>query len=310
MSPDGFHIDYPLLQTGYIARCWLLMKNESVFVPILFSFIYTFGTIGLLSSSISDFKNKTEGLIAGLILLCTPFYMTMGDSQYADNTIGFFFLATFVLLTFAYKSSTNKNKLLQASGFMAGLAAWTKNEGLLFILSLILSLGIVSIINKRKGFLADAKYLLMGIAPILIILMYYKISIAPANDLLLAQGSTSINKLLDGERYKTVLTWYLEQFTTFGKWIINPWWLFLIGILIKGVNFKTHYPVITISFITILLMFFGYFFIYITSYIDLVFHLSTSLHRLFFQLFPSFIFLYFILIKDSAQSEGALNVTV
>ena len=110
MDSDDYHPDYPLLQTGYIALAWMLTKNESVWIPITVSFLFTFCTIGLLTSSVRFFTNTTKGLLAGLILLCTPFYMTMGDSQYADNTVGFFYLATVFLITHANSQTFSQAK--------------------------------------------------------------------------------------------------------------------------------------------------------------------------------------------------------
>ena len=304
MISQDFHPDYPLLQTGYIARCWLYMKNEGVWVPIVFSFIFTFCTIGLLASSVSFFTNKTKGLIAGLILLATPFYMTMGDSQYADNTVGFFYLATIVLLTFARRWASVKPDFLIAAGFLAGLSAWSKNEGLLFITCLFCSQLVLLFFKNYRELLIELKYLLIGMLPILILIVYYKIAIAPPNDIVNAQGAQTFVKLTDYSRYKTVGKWFAEQFGTFGKWALNPWWFFLFGILYKGIHLKENWSSVISTFILLILMLTGFFLIYIITPLPLEFHLSTSTHRLFFQLFPSFIFIYFLALKDITPSRN------
>lgn len=303
------HLDYPLLQTGYIAHCWLLMKNESVWVPIIFSFIFTFCTIGLLASSVSFFTNKTKGFIAGLILLATPFYMTMGDSQYADNTVGFFFLATIILLTFARRTSSIKPSLLIAAGTTAGLSAWSKNEGLLFIACLFISQFPLLFFKKRKELFAELKYILLGMLPVLLLIAYFRITIAPANDIVNAQGAQTMVKLSDYSRYITVGKWYVEQFSSFGQWAINPWWLFLIGILYKGISLNQNKNSLISNFTLFFLMLTGFFFIYIITPLDLVWHLSTSIHRLFFQLLPTFIFLYFLAIRGNSlnQKQNSVN---
>ncbi len=299
MISDDFHPDYPLLQTGYIAHCWLYIKNESVWVPIIFCFIFTFCTIGLLAASVSIFTNKIKGLIAGLILLATPFYMTMGDSQYADNTVGFFYLATIVLLTFARRGTTVKPQLLIAAGITAGLSAWSKNEGLLFIVCLFCSQLTLLFFKNYRELFVELKYLFFGMLPILILIVYYKISIAPPNDIVNAQGAQTFVKLADYSRYSTVFKWYGEQLGTFGKWVLNPWWLFLFGIVYNGISLKENKNSLISGFTIIILMVTGFFFIYIITPLDLVFHLSTSIHRLFFQLFPTFIFIYFLAIKNN-----------
>lgn len=297
VNAESFHLDYPLLQTGYIARCWLLNGNNNVWVPAIISFIFTFCSIGLVSSSVSFFTTKTNGLIAGLILICTPFFMTMGDSQYADNTTGFFYLATIILLSFARNGASVKPKLLIIAGITAGLSAWSKNEGLLFITCLFASQLTRLFFTRRQTVLAELKYLFCGMLPILLVVVYYKIAIAPPNDIIHGQGQTTLAKLCDYSRYETVFKWYISQLGTFGRWAVNPWWLFLFGILINGISFKENKNGLISNSILLFLMLIGFFFIYIITPLDLVFHLSSSIHRLFFQLFPSFIFLYFMALK-------------
>lgn len=295
---SNFHTDYPLLQKGFIARCWILAKNETVWIPIIFGFIFTFCTIGLLTSSVSLLTNKLNGLIAGLILLCTPFYMTMGYSQYADNTVGYFYLATIVLLAFSRSGGSIKPRLLVAAGITAGLSAWSKNEGLLFIICLFASQLTLLFFKNYRELLIELKYLFYGMFPILILIAYYKIKIAPPNDIMDAQGTLTFVKLADYSRYSMVSKWFIEQFSGFGKWALNPWWLFLLGILYIGINIKKNRSSLISSFIMLLLMAISFFFIFIISHLDLTYYLSTSLHRLFFQLFPSFIFIYFLALKD------------
>jgi hypothetical protein len=140
MNAVDFHPDYPLLQRGFIANSWALIGDETVWIPVISAFVFTFCTIGLITSSIRIFNSKIDGLIAGLVLLCTPFFMVMGYSQYADNTVGFFYLATVVLLTIARGGSTIKPNLLIAAGIAAGLAAYSKNEGLLFIMPVCIAI--------------------------------------------------------------------------------------------------------------------------------------------------------------------------
>jgi 4-amino-4-deoxy-L-arabinose transferase-like glycosyltransferase len=251
-----------------------------------------------LYSAVSFFINKTRGLVAGLIMLCTPFFMVMGDSQYADNTVGYFYLATIVLLTFArYTSPEIKPKLLIAAGVTAGLSAWSKNEGLLFITCLFISQLTGVFFKNYKELAKEIKYLLFGVIPILVLIMYFKTAIAPPNDIVKAQGESTLIKLTDLSRYTAIGGWFAKTLGTFGKWFMNPWWLFLVGIIYKGVDLKNNKQSIVSNFVLICLMTIGFFFVYVITPLELEFHLSTSIHRLFFQLFPSFIFLYFIAVK-------------
>lgn len=298
MISEDFHVDYPLLQTGFIARCWRGLQNDPVWVPILLAYTFTFCTIGLLASAIGHFTNNTRGLVAGLIMLATPFFMVMGDSQYADNTVGFFYLATIVLLTFARNEKETDPKLYIAVGITAGLSAWSKNEGLLFITCLFASQLTLVFTKKPITLFHELKYILIGALPILLLIFYYKTSIAPPNDIVSAQGESTLVKLKDITRYSTILEWHMQTFSTFGKWFMNPWWLFLGAIVYKGINLKKYNTSNLTNLTLIILMVLGFFMIYVITPLPLIFHLSTSIHRLFFQLFPSFIFVYFLLLKE------------
>lgn len=303
MNSDDYHPDYPLLQTGYIALAWILTKSESVWIPITLSFLFTFCTIGLLASSVSFFTTKTKGLLAGLILLCTPFYMTMGDSQYADNTVGFFYLATVFIITCANSKIVQSQQAYIAAGLTAGLSAWSKNEGLLFILCLFVSQATrLFFLRDRKETAHELKYLFYGMLPVLLLVIYHKMYIAPANDIIQAQGEHTLTKLADIERYTFIGSWFSSTLGTFGKWWINPWWLFVGGAIYAGVNLKNYNKSLITNSILILLMLAGFFLIYVISPHDLQFHLSTSLHRLFFQLFPTFIFVFFLALKNRQSS--------
>ncbi len=297
MNSADFHPDYPLLQRGFIARSWLLMGSESVWIPIVSSFIFTFCTIGLLSSSVSFFSSKTDGLIAGLVMLCTPFFMIMGDSQYADNTVGYFYLATIVLLTFARKGPSIKPHLLIAAGVTAGFSAWSKNEGLLFIVCLFSSQLTLLFFKNYRELLTELKYLFLGMLPILLLLAYFKFAIAPHNEIVSSFGESTLSKLTNPARYLQAWNWFTLQFGTFGKWEFNPWWLFLAGILFKGIYIKDNSYSFISNFTLLLLMLIGFFFVEIMTPYGLRYYLQTSVHRLFFQLFPSFIFVYFLAIN-------------
>lgn len=302
MNAIDFHPDYPLLQRGFIAKSWLLSGNESVWIPIASAFIFTFCTIGLLSSAVGLFNSKTEGLIAGLILLCTPFFMVMGYSQYADNTVGYFYLATVVLLTFARRGTVIKPNLFIAAGLTAGMAAWSKNEGLLFIVCLFASQLTRLFFQNRASLVSELKYLFLGMLPFVLLIAYQKLIIAPPNQIISAQGSETLSKLTDISRYQIVWEWFVKQFSTFGKWGFNPWWLFLLGIVFKGINIKENNYSFISNFTLFSLMLTGFFFVEIVTPLGLVYYLSTSVHRLFFQLFPTFIFIYFLAINGKPKN--------
>ena len=67
------HTDYPLLVPASVARSWELIGWETQLVPSAIALLFTFATIGVVTTSISHFRGERQGLVAGLVLLGTPF---------------------------------------------------------------------------------------------------------------------------------------------------------------------------------------------------------------------------------------------
>jgi 4-amino-4-deoxy-L-arabinose transferase-like glycosyltransferase len=296
------HPDYPLLISASIARGWQYIGHDTVIIPILLSMFFTFATVGLIFSSIAVLRSKSQGLLAGLILLATPFFVTNGATQYADIPLGFFFLATVVLFTLQERLSVDNYGLLTLAGLMTGFAAWTKNEGLLFIVAVMVAHFAVTI--HFKGWIVyfrQAQSFLTGLFPVLAIVIYFKMMFAPQNDWLSAQRLYStIERFTDSSRYIQVLKAFARGVFHFGDWhpLVNIPFLLCFYALILGIHVESNErSSIFNAVLVFVLMLGGYFSIYITTPHPLLWHLSTSLDRLFLQLWPTFVFSYFLVVR-------------
>ncbi len=298
---DGFtniiswsHPDYPLLLSGYVARCWKWVGNDTVLVPAFVSMFFTYMTVGLVYSSISVFRTREQGYLAGLTLLCVPFFIEHGAQQYADIPIGFYFLATFVLFSFQERLSQKHPHFPIFTGIFSSLAAWTKNEGLLFLFVVLLVGFIVNLTTKNHASLKQTMWFIIGALPVLILLIYFKTQIAPRGDIFSAQSSQQIiDKLSTVKRYIEIITSYVKEILRFGKgytFAVLVIYFLLLGINKDNKSNKTYLPYISI----ILFMLIGYFIIYLITPHDLKWHLDSSLNRLFIQLWPSFVFIFFL----------------
>lgn len=306
---DWSHWDYPLLLPLSIVRGWKYSGNDSVYIPAAFALIFTLLTLGLLLGALAFLRNRTQGFLAAMILLGTPLFIMMGASQFADVPLAFFILATLVLLFLPERSPENGSGALILSGIAAGLCAWTKNEGLLFLLIVMASLlgttlyatGWRSALNKTVRFLA-------GALPILLIVIYFKTQLSPVNDLMAGFGPTAAAaKLTDFSRYAEIAKAFFITGISFTQGLIdirigmqlNPGavsillligYLFLTGIRIDD---RDRTGLVRTAAVLLLILT-GYFFVYVMTPLDLGYHLATSLNRLFLQLWPSVIFLFFM----------------
>jgi len=298
------HTDYPLLIPCLVTRCWYYIGHETVTAPALVSGIFTFATVGLAFSSIAVLRNESQGYLAGLVLLGTPFFIQNGTFQYADIPLGFFFMATMVLFSLHDSSSSRNYNFLLLAGITAGLSAWTKNEGQLFVVSILITR--FALILTAKGwrtYLKEMRFFAMGLLPVLIILIYFKIELAPPNDLFASQGFRSIlEKMIDLSRYIKIMKAFVRDILQyFGHWIVFAIYMFLLG----GRIHEKNKPGIYTCLLVLCLMFAGYFSIYFITPHELVGHMKTSLSRLLVQLWPSFVFLYFMIVNTPERSSGS-----
>jgi hypothetical protein len=307
---DWSHWDYPLLLPLSIVRSWSYMGGEHSLIPALIAFVFTFLTLGLLTAALAFLKGASPGLLAAMVLMGTPFFIAMGASQFADMPLAFFILATFVLLCMQARSPENPPGLLILAGFAAGLCAWTKNEGLLFLPVAAASLFLTALYAAGfKEALGRTVRFLAGALPILLVVIYFKTQLAPTNDLMAGFGAAGAiaDKLTDWSRYAQIAKAFFITGISFTQGLIdvrvglrlNPGavsiLLLIAYLLLAGVRIEQRdRPGIIQSAAILGLMLTGFFFVYALTPLDLGYHLATSLNRIFLQLWPAVIFLIFM----------------
>lgn len=314
---DGFtplipwsHPDYPLLLPTAIAHFWTVMGHESQIVPALIGLIFTFSTVGLLFSSLALLRGQNSAILGGLTLLATPFFIEQGTAQYADVPLSFFILATIVLLCIHDQSTkpARPGGLLVLAGISCSFAAWTKNEGLLFLLAILAARLLVFFMTASKAATSEAPpepnwnarqastslaFFLAGLLPLLLLIAWFKHSVGASNELF---SSIAFHKLLDASRYHAILKWYGKEFLRFGDWLLIPGTVLLAGLYFAAPGKRTQAadPGSRASHIALVLTLAGYFLIYLITPYELYWHLRFSLNRLFLQLWPAVIFLFFL----------------
>jgi len=289
------HPDYPPLLPAAIAHFWTYLDSDAAAVPIALGLVFTAATAGLLYASLAINRSRESAMLATVTLLSTPFFIEQGAAQYADIPLSFFFLAALVLLNQGW--STNSRRLLLLSGLAAGFAAWTKNEGLLFFLSAIISQALSLIMGKRFVGPTSFRRLLAfcaGAAPLLALISWYKHFLAPPGDLFTSPALMTA-KMMSLSRYWVILQWYGKEFLRFGEWWIIPLTLAVPALYLVSRDEQPGERAFALraSILTLGLTLVGYFAIYVITPNELYWHLRFSLNRLFLSLWPSVIFLFF-----------------
>jgi hypothetical protein len=297
------HTDYPLLLPASVARLWEYSGHESVAGPAILGLIFTYATVGLIVSAVAALRTRSQGFLAGLVLVSTPFFVQHGASQYADVPLGFFYLATIVLLCMQARSLQNPSRFLILAGVTAGLAAWTKNEGLMFLASFLVAQALVVVyMHGAKSYIRQLIPLAAGMVPILIIIVFFKLNFGGPSDIFSAPGNI-LHRLLDHHRYFQVSNALQRDIFDFGGWVVTAipvlaLYLYFLGGEIKSqdrVNFFT-------ALFALLLTLAGYCVVYVIGPNDIQWWLSVSCDRLLLQLWPSAVFLFFLIVRTPEQA--------
>lgn len=301
------HPDYPLLLPCNISKIWSLLGNESLLVPILIAFLFTITTIGLIFSALSYMQSRYQALLACLVLLTIGSFFERGADQMADVPIGLYYLATIIIYCiFHFEHEKSLNYVLLA-GIVAGFAAWTKNEGMLFLIVVILTRFLIRFPHDGlRSFLKEISVFFCGAAPILLLLIFFKIKFTPPSDIISGQSfEVTLSRLFDFSRYLVVGKSFInESFDiVHDRVIFIPLFIIFWGFSTDKKNRRGIWNAMYIlSF-----MLAGYFFVYIITPHELYWHLKTSLGRLFLQLLPSTIFLFFMTIANPNEVLARKN---
>jgi len=291
------HPDYPVLVPSLVVRAWLYAGAATLLGPALVAATFAFGTLALLVGGLAALRRPSQGLLAGMVLLGTPFFIRHATSLYADVPLSFFFLATVVCLALDDRYGTETRRFAMLAGFAAGLAVWTKNEGQLFTLAV---LGGLVLAGWRSGW-PDARRRLvafgLGLLPLLVLVVSFKVSFAPPNDLLSTLGiHRTVGRVTDPTRYAMVLRAYIVHLLSFGdNGLGGAVWPLAVCCGALGVSRpESRRPWARAVAIALVLLLAGHFMVFVSMADELARLLKSSLDRLLLQLWPSALFLGFM----------------
>jgi hypothetical protein len=327
LSPDlywGFHADYPLLVSSNVAWAWTALGTENIRVPLVQSGLFLFACIGLLFTALAQVKGIRQAGLAAIILMSISGFVRSGSGQTADVPLAFFMLASMTIMSLRARSAkqspvmdddqtedvraersrsvllgkatfSGSDIFLVLSGFMAGLAGWTKNEGLLFI---TVSVVILFLFFTWTKSLREFIYFGLGLAFPALVILYFK-SITPAGDLFSGSLADILARITDPTRYLLILKSLGSEFLSFGGWPV-PLLLFIVLLFLvfgSKPEAEMKQTLRALSAI-IVLQLLGYLAIYLITPHDLSWQIDTAFDRNVLQIFPSFLFLFFASIRD------------
>jgi hypothetical protein len=154
-------------------------------------------------------------------------------------------------------------------------------------------------------------FFLIGLLPLLLTTLYFKLTLAPPNDIVAGLSLAAIkSKLVEVSRYLAILKAVRSQITHYGN-LALPMLPILLGYgLLVGISFSKDQRG---GVLALLLRVAGisaiYFMIYLLTPNNLAWQLNTSLERLVTQILPSALLLYFLVVSalPSQSQPGMLD---
>lgn len=293
------HPDYPLLIPGAVALLWTLARTESTLAPIGIAFLFTLATSALLVSALGILRGKMTAWLAGTVLLGTVAFVEVGAMQYADVPLSFYILATLVMLCLQDRDPSDPRFSIVA-GLTAGLAAWTKNEGVLFVVAVVLA-RVISMLRVGDAASRSRQLvgMLIGLVPPLAMVGLFKLRFAPPNDLITKNPREILAHLADPGRWITTLLGFIKAALLFGSFVI-PVVLVLVlyWYLVRFQVEQRHRLAVATGATALGLMLAGDLAVYILFPADVTWQVNTSIDRILLQLWPAALFVFFLAAKN------------
>ena len=185
------------------------------------------------------------------------------------------------------------------AGFCAGCAAWTKNEGLLFALALVIAfIVVVALTHGVRNMGHGLMYLLLGMTPMICVVLIFRLFLAGRSDLFTDRSFDQIlANLTDPDRHRLI---WRSMYDSLGRIVNEPLMLLVVlYALLVGIN-RTRAALLApaVAAVVILIMVVGYAGIYLITPHGLQWHLNTSNERLLLQLWPGAVLMIFLLLKS------------
>lgn len=192
---------HPPLVAASVARLWAYAGRELTVVPAMLSAAFAVSMLTVVMGALD--VRRRRAWVAGAILIAPLTFSHLASAQTADLPLGLFLIATLVMLPMrpsAWRAGFQTTGSLWLAGATASLAAWTKNEGVVFFAA---STALVIWSAFRHGRLRDVVWWVVGAAPFLGALAWFKLGVVPeAPDYL--EGATSLAtiaaRVFDGGR--------------------------------------------------------------------------------------------------------------
>jgi hypothetical protein len=283
------HPGYPLFLSGFIAIQWSVAGGFDEMAPIAASLLFAAAALSLLGASLASRRSVALGLLAWLVLLASEVFASQTAAQYSDLLESLGLLGALVLLEAAGEAP--EPRVLAAAGLAIGLSCWIKNEGWPFALA---ALAVGAWRFRSRGFAWLAGGALPGLLATAVLKFFF---VHGSESMFPHTAAEAMEKIAGAGR------WW-QAALGFGKAVFDagsPWThpVLLAAVLAMALGFvptaeRRGRLSLWIPIGATVAAEYG---LYLVSTVNLDWHISTTVSRLVAQLWPSLIWLFFLLLR-------------
>jgi hypothetical protein len=284
--------DYPLLLPASVARVWAYAGQETTVGPFVIAVAMASSSVVLVMAAL-DLRHHRSWL-AGALLLGGSAFVAQVPSQCADVPLAAFMVATLAVTCghgTVLTERQNPRAALWVAGATSAMAAWTKNEGLVFAFLALVS---VTIIAVRRGALRQLAWWAAGGSLVVIALVWFELAVPAHSSLLEGQTIALVGeRLLDVDRHAMVAALMLQHLRGWGGTLalaLIP----TLGIPAVLVALVRGTSAMRLAVGVVLMMLSAYYVVYVTTRFDIRWHIEASVDRLLTQMWPLLVFAAFL----------------
>jgi hypothetical protein len=212
-----------LLLSSAVAAAWTFQGSTDPSIPQHVGLLFYLATILTVSATVSLIRGPVLGAIAGLLLTLTSGFVVEAVAQYSDVPQGFYFAASVSMLVLAAMKGSVRSAAL--AGLLAGMAAWTKNEGVVFFVAFLVAS--IALFLRRRPLLVAT---LAGAVAVAALVRWDNLA------------SSWAGRAFDVSRSGDVLSTTASQFASLGTGLLHPALLLLLCVVLLGVRRSTPDP--------------------------------------------------------------------
>lgn len=270
---------YPLLVPALVDRLWRCGGCDWQLAPVLVGAGAWLAIALGVGTTVARLQSRALGCVAATLLLGTPFLARNAVDQYADVPVAAFYALGCASLLRGH---------LVLAGALAGAAAWTKNEGLLFVCAFGAALLILHPPRVRT-----AVRVALGLAGPLALLLVFKLHARVGDEYLDRTLGQTLAMLADPGRLWLVFREYALELWALGSGLFVGTTVLALALAERPWRAGTRTVVTALG-----IMLCGLFVVLVRTPYDLAYDLATTKNRSMIQLWPCWVLAMFSGVRD------------